>query len=379
MRWRISERGLAVVGHKRAHRTMNICYFNGGMDVPSVRFRMPFFDLLENRGHECTFMTSNPSRYDHYRLIGWRGSELLRTTVRRWHLAQLFEDKYAAVVLETGIFHTEDYSFEEKLRAASGRLVYDLDDAVFLLFPEKTEAIARMADRIIVGNQKLADWALQFNRCVTVVPTCVDTNVYQPRDYNSSSKTATPTVGWIGSSGNLRMLSVCATALKDVASQRKFQLRVISSDRKAIGELDLNGVDVRWININRCDPVAELQQFDIGMIPLVDDDPWMEYKCNAKLIQYMAVGVPAIGSAIGFNKEVIQHDTNSMLAADHDQWVQSLNELLDSAERRQRLGQAARQTVLDSFSVQGRIEEYERALLGSKLRPEKHEFVRPSK
>jgi len=104
----------------------------------------------------------------------------------------------------------------------------------------------------------------------------------------------------------------------------------------------------------------------------------MEYKCNAKLIQYMAVGVPAIGSAIGFNNEVIQHESNSMLAADHDQWVQSLIALLDSSELRQRLGKAARQTVLDSFTVQGRIEEYERAVLGSKFQPQKHEWTRPS-
>lgn len=344
------------------------------MNVPSVRFRMPFFDLLEQRGHECTFMTSSPSRYDHYRWMGWRASERFRRVVRRWHLAQLFEDKYAAVVLETEIFHTEDYTAEQHLRAATGRLIYDLDDALFLLFPEKAEAIATMADRVIVGNQKLADWAFQFNRCVSIIPTCVDSNVYVPKQDRPNAASSTPVVGWIGSSGNLRMLSVCASALSEVASQQTFQLRVISSDQKAVEELDLKGVDVRWIDIDKCDPVSELQQFDIGIMPLPDDDPWMEYKCNAKLIQYMAVGVPAIGSAIGFNNEVIQHETNSMLAADHDQWVQSLSKLLESAELRKQLGQAARQTVLDSFTVQGRIAEYERAVLGAKFLPEKPEW-----
>jgi glycosyltransferase involved in cell wall biosynthesis len=356
---------------------MKICYFNGGVDVPSVRFRMPFFQLLRNRGHECTFMESNPSRYEYFRWMGWRGSELLRRTVRRWHLSQLEEDKFAAVVLETEIFHNDDYSFEEKLRAVSGRLVYELDDAVFLLFPEKIEAICKMADRVIAGNQKIADWALRFNECVTVIPTCVDSDVYTAKNYSSQTSTKTPVVGWIGSSGNVRMLSVCASALREVASHRDFELRVISSNRKAMKEVDLKGVKVRWTNIDRCDTVAELQRFDIGIVPLPDDDPWMEYKCNAKMIQYMAVGVPALGSAIGFNQELVEHEVNSMLAADHDQWVQSLNALLDSVELRQRLGQAARQTILDSFTVQARIKEYEHAVLGAKFHPEKPEWKHP--
>ncbi len=137
---------------------MNICYFNGGMQVPSVRFRMPLFKLLEQRRHRCTYLNSIPSRYEYYRWIGWRNSERLRRAVRRWHLAQVEDEKFDSVVLETGIFHTNDWTYEEKLRSAAGRLVYDLDDAVFLLFPEKTRAIAAMADRVIAGNQRIADW-----------------------------------------------------------------------------------------------------------------------------------------------------------------------------------------------------------------------------
>ncbi len=301
-------------------------------------------------------------------------SDLLRKLIRRWHIAQVEEEKFAAVVLETGIFHTDDYSFEEQLRSVTGRLVYDIDDAVFLLFPEKTQAIAEMADRVIAGNQKIAEWALQYNKCVTVIPTCVDADLYTPKSYETGIGTAKPVVGWIGSRGNVRMLSVCASALRQVASDHDYELRLITDDAKAVADLDLDGVDVQWININQCDAVDELQQLDIGIMPLPDDDPWMEYKCNAKMIQYMSVGVPAIGSAVGFNYELVQHETNSLLAADHDEWVQSLTSLLTSPHLRQRLGQAARKTVLGSYTVQGRIGEYERAILGSKFNPEKGDW-----
>ncbi len=358
---------------------MKICYFNGGKEVPSVRFRLPFFEQLQRRGHQCSFLNSHPSRYEYYRWMGWRCSEMLRKTVRRTQIALVADQKFASVVLESEIFHTDDYAFEKKLRAASGRLIYDIDDAIFLLFPEKAEAIARMADRVIAGNQKIADWALQYNECVSVIPTCVDSKLYTPKDYNTSPARAVPVVGWIGSSGNVRMLSVCAAALRQVSATHKFELRVITNKQKSIEAVDLSGVNVRWVNIDRCDTVSELHKLDIGLMPLPDDDPWMQYKCNAKLIQYMAVGVPAIASAIGFNHEVVQHGRNSMLAADHDQWVESLIDLLDSKDLRQTLGLAATETVRESFTVQGRLDEYERAILGAKHQPEKgHWQLKPS-
>jgi len=350
---------------------MKICYFNGGMRVPSVRFRIPLFELLQRRQHQCTYLNSIPSRYDHFRWIGLRSSGWLRKMVRRWHIAKVDDGKFDAVVLETGIFHTDDYSFEKKLRAATGRLIYDVDDAVFLLFPEKTRAIAEMADRVIAGNQRIADWARQFNHCVSIIPTCVDAAAYTEKNYNANPQSSRPVVGWIGSPGNVQMLSVCASALRKVASQRDFELRVITSDERAINAIDLAGVNVRWVNINRCDTVAELHQFDVGITPLPDNDPWMEYKCDANMIQYMAVGVPAIGSAIGFNNELVQDGTDSMLAKDDDQWVSSLNELLDSADLRHRLGQSARKKILKSYTAQGRTREFEQAILGTKSNPGK--------
>ncbi len=213
--------------------------------------------------------------------------------------------------------------------------------------------------------------ALEFNQCVTVIPTCIDASLYTEKNYTAQTDVGVPIVGWIGSRGNVPMLSTCASALRQVASQRKFELRVITSDKAALREIDLDGVNVRWVDIDQADTVTQLQQLDVGIMPLPEDDPWMQYKCNAKMIQYMAVGVPAIGSDIGFNRELVQHEVNSLLATGHQQWVTSLNALLDSTDLRQRLGRAARKTVLESFTAQGHVEEYERAILGAKYNPQK--------
>jgi len=342
-----------------------IAYLSGGRMVPTVLFRTPFFDLLEQRGHRCDLLHSYPSRYDLYRPIGWRFSDRLQKLVRSHHCRRIKRKRYDSVVLETELFSTNDWRYEAKVRNNASRFVYDIGDAVFLQFPEKTQKIAEFADHVIAGNRRIADWATQHNSSVSIIPTCVDATIYTARQHDELSDLTEPVVGWIGSSGNVRMLSVCADALRTVANERRFQFRVITSDARSLNGMHLEGVDVRWVDINKCNVVSQLQELDIGIMPLPSNVPWMEFKGNAKMIQYMATGIPAIGSAIGFNLELVDHGINSMLAANTDEWIECLNQLLESSELRFRIGAGARNTAMEKYTVQSNIAAYESAILGT--------------
>jgi glycosyltransferase involved in cell wall biosynthesis len=74
-------------------------------------------------------------------------------------------------------------------------IIYDIDDPVFLpykspannwasllKFSRKTHSIFRLSDKIISINELIAGYARQFNRDVTVIPNCIDTEVYFPAD-----------------------------------------------------------------------------------------------------------------------------------------------------------------------------------------------------
>ncbi len=342
---------------------MKICYLHGGKQVPTVRFRTPFFNQLRQRGHRCDLLASHPSRYESYKIIGWRLSRKLQQLTRHWQGWRVRLGQYDTVVIETGLFHTDDVSHERRIRQIARRLVYEIDDAVFLLFPDKIREIAAISDHVIAANEQLAEWIRPINSSVSVIPTCIDANEYQSKRFEIPSATSKPVIGWIGSSGNVSMLSVCAEALRRVSQLRQFELRIVSSDEQRVRELKLDGVQVRWVDIDRCDTIAQLQEFDIGIMPLPEDNPWMTYKCNAKMIQYMAVGVPAVGSAIGFNCELVEHGVDSMLASTTEQWTECLLSLLDSPTLRQSIGKAANQRIASQFTVQSRIDEYEQAIL----------------
>lgn len=346
-------------------RRARIGYISGGRSVPTVRFRLAFVDLLRERGHVVAVFHAIPSRYDFFKAIGWRLSQKFRMLVRYWHLLQIQLSRYDAVILETGFVHTSDASLELQLRAVSTRLVFEIDDAVFLLFPEKLKLIAELADHVIAGNRDIAAWAQKYCSSVSIIPTCVDIRTYQPKDYNRLLDHAKPVVGWIGSHGNLPMLNVCVNALRRAYETTPFELHIVTAAKHHNDAVDLAGLDVKWIDIDRCDVVRQLQMFDVGLMPLPDDDPWMCYKCNAKMIQYMAVAVPAIASKIGFNLEIVTHGVNSMLAQTEAEWESALVHLLSNRELRQQLGLAARDTVLERYTVQSSIEQYERSVLGT--------------
>ena len=66
----------------------------------------------------------------------------------------------------------------------------------------------------------------------------------------------------------------------------------------------------------------------------------------------MAMGLPTACSAVGANRELIQHGKNGLLAASEEDWLDQLRMLIDDPVLRHRLGAAARRTVVESYSME---------------------------
>jgi glycosyltransferase involved in cell wall biosynthesis len=117
---------------------------------------------------------------------------------------------------------------------------------------------------------------------------------------------------------------------------------------------ELNIVGISW---NEADEIKELSGFDIGIMPLPDDE-WAKGKCGLKGLQYMALEIPTIMSPVGVNTEIIQDGVNGFLAVDIDEWVEKLSLLIESLALREKLGKAARKTVLEKYSFESQKQNY---------------------
>jgi glycosyltransferase involved in cell wall biosynthesis len=243
----------------------------------------------------------------------------------------------------------------ERLVAWMGRpVIFDFDDAIYLLhtteanralgwlkFPGKTAALCRLSRQVVVANDELAAYARPLNPRVTVVPSSVDTDRFQPDPQPPGSRLR---LGWTGSSTSLTHLEAFAPTLRELVERHPIELHV-HADR----EPRLGGVPFEW---HPWTPEGErevLSRFEVGIMPM-PDDPWARGKSAMKALLYMAMGIPALCSAVGANRVVVDHGRNGLLAGTPAEWHEQLGALVASPDLRQRLGAAGRRTVEERYS-----------------------------
>ncbi len=97
--------------------------------------------------------------------------------------------------------------------------------------------------------------------------------------------------------------------------------------------------------------VADVQGFDVGIMPL-PDDIYTRGKCGLKALQFMATGRPVVISPVGMNTTLVQHGENGLLASTEDEWIGALERLRDDPELRRTLGRRGRATIEAGYSAE---------------------------
>ena len=294
--------------------------------------------------------------------MGFRPSQLLKRSVRWWHWVRARLQRFDMVFIDREIFDDPSAAMEQRFRDVCGRLVIDLDDAVFLRYPEKFNRLMQMSDLVVCGNRFLIERVQPLNPRTVHVPTCVDMDAYPPKNWNEPDA-AVPTVGWIGTSGNVKYLSVAADALREVASELPFELRIVAPDVSSLRDINLSGVRVIHDPWSSKRETEQLRRFDIGLMPLFPNQEWDIYKCGLKLIQYLAVGIPGIAAPVGVNAEILDGEQNGLAARTTAEWAHALRRLIGDRNLQQSMGQRGRQTVIDRYSIQANYPVLRDALL----------------
>lgn len=236
------------------------------------------------------------------------------------------------------------------------KIVYDFDDAIWISNMPKQNKVAaaikcfwkikwicKWSQKVSVGNHYLGDYARKFNSQVVYNPTCVD----MQRRYNrvSSLDHQPLVIGWTGSHSTIRYLTQIIDALQELEKQYEFRFLTIC-DRKP--NLPLQSLD--YLPWNAKTEIEDLCRMDIGVMPLVADE-WSEGKCGFKLIQYLALGIPALASPVGVNKQIIDHGRNGYLCNTKEEWVEYLGVLLKEQKKRSHFGEHGRQKMMANYSV----------------------------
>lgn len=325
----------------------------------SSRYRSyQYLPYLEEAGFDCTVSPLFDVGYlaHKYRTGKYSLRDVLVAFMRRLR-ALLWAGKYDLVVIEKELFPYFPALPERWLNWRGIPYVVDYDDALFHqydnnsrtwirgLLGNKIARVMKGARLVTAGNNYLADYAHRAGAGRTeVVPTVIDLTRY-PKPV-SRLKNEQFTIGWIGSPSTAKYVEQIAPALAAVCSDGVARVHLIGS-----GEVDLPGVPYEVIPWSEDDEVLQLQQLDVGIMPL-QDSPWERGKCGFKLIQYMACGLPVVASPVGVNTEIVEEGKSGYLASTHEKWVTALNRLRDERQQRVAMGAAGREKVERSYSLQ---------------------------
>jgi glycosyltransferase involved in cell wall biosynthesis len=314
---------------------MNIAFLAVRADHASVRYRtIQYIPRLAEHGIEASLIVIPKGFYS-------------RLTLFR-SLAG-----YDLVVLQRKLFNLVNFL---PLRAFAKQLIYDLDDALFLKDSKadrsfsltrrmRLKRTARAADFVICGNGWVLENIKPLNKNSTVIPTVVDLDRY-PRVKTHEDGPAFTAV-WVGGRSTLFYLERILPALESLANKIKgFRLMVISDRFPESVNLAMDKIP--WSLEGE---VRALMKCDVGLMPLVNDE-WSRGKCGLKLLQYGAAGLPSVCSPVGVNPEIVKHGASGFHAREAGEWINALLRLSLDPGLRARMGNEARKTVAEQYSVQ---------------------------
>jgi glycosyltransferase involved in cell wall biosynthesis len=257
---------------------------------------------------------------------------------------------------------TFPFKLETLLVRINKNIIFDIDDAIYLADKQGNDILTRIkkyikknevinilkASRaVIVENGYIKDFVSRYAKNVFKIPGPIDTERFFVREKKKRKELI---IGWIGSPATtpyLHMLGGIFGIIKKKYNFVKFNFIGLGKYKNA--DIDFSGI--AWDYETE---VGELQMFDIGIMPMSDNE-WTRGKLGCKMLQYMAVGIPAVVSYTRTNAEIIEDGKNGFLVSNEDEWIKVLSALIENEGLRETIGQKGREIILEKCSLSGNI------------------------
>jgi glycosyltransferase involved in cell wall biosynthesis len=335
--------------------------------APSQRLKYEqYYSYFREAGYEIT--TSSFIDDEFWQIVykpGNTGKKIyftLRSYFRR--IQDLFSlGSYDVVYVHLWVTPIGPPFFEWLFRKFSKRLIYDIDDLIFLKPKSKSNPLInwlkssnkstylmRVADHVITCTPHLDKFVRKFNEKTTDISSTINTKVYRPRkDYAIKGKL---TLGWSGSHSTSKYVYLLREVFLKLKEEVDFRLLVIGDK-----DFEIPGIEVVAIPWQEHSEVEDLSKIDIGLYPLPDEE-WVLGKSGLKALQYMALGIPTIATAIGANFRVIENGVSGFLVNNNDEWLDAIRQLAQQESLRASIGQKAAERVEQYYSINANAPVY---------------------
>ncbi len=360
----MSKRVLILVAHRKGRSPSQRYRFEQYLPfLESMGYTFDWSNLLDVQADKDFYATGGALRkvgillgHVWHRLRDWR----------RMHTYDIVFIQREALFLGTGFF-------EHRAYRSGARVIFDFDDAIWkadtspgnqkwewVKRPSKFFDNAAHAHVVLAGNAYLAEQARKVNQNVVLVPTTVDTTIHRPMPQLRGGPVVC--IGWSGSVSTVKHFMSLLPVLRRIEQRYGHKVRF-----RLLGDANFRSEHpvVEALAWTEATEVEVLNSFDIGLMPLPDDE-WARGKCGLKALTYLACGVPAIVSPVGVNADIVQSGVSGLHAVSEDDWFKALCTLIDDASLRKQFGEAGRKFIEAHYSVEANkhlyLEAFEKRL-----------------
>ena len=331
--------------------------------APSQRFRFEqYFSLLAINGISYTvqsFLTEKGWRsiFESGKIV-YKASAMITGLARRIKiLTQVSEFNIVFIHREVCPFGPPFFEwFIAKILRK--KIIYDFDDAIWatdkphegrvekiIRWRSKVKNICRWAYTVSCGNEYLCTYARKYNQNILLNPTTIDTHLHAPDNY-AKKNNDTVTIGWTGSHSTLKYVDAIVPTIQFLENKYSHIRFLVIANKKP----KLNLKSLLFTPWSISSEIEDLMQIDIGIMPLPDDE-WSKGKCGFKILQYMALEVPALASPVGVNDKIVDNGNNGFLCSTQQEWLFNLEQLINNYQLRLSMGKQGRSFIEKHYSV----------------------------
>jgi glycosyltransferase involved in cell wall biosynthesis len=229
-----------------------------------------------------------------------------------------------------------------RLRRVARHMVLDIDDPVCysssnlgnFSLPRclKFRATVRRCDAVVAASDGLVTLAANHNGNAFLLPLCAEPARYamhaRPRLSGEPLRLL-----WLGGKSTFKYLEHVRPQLEAVGREcPQAELVVVAHSRFSLTSMPVTNRP--WNPENERE---QLTRCHVGLVPMARDR-WTQAKAALKPLQYLASGMPFIGSKVGINVRLADQGRNGVLVDDRAEWIGAVRRLHRDEALRQHMG-----------------------------------------
>ncbi len=310
-------------------------------------------------------------------------------TVQDNPLLPQYTNRFAVFIFHRVLYIGRAHTLYDAAKVAGKTIIFETDDLVYdarflkhMDFYNQMQTFEKLQYKDGVGGEMvrddyvrvatttttfLAEKLREEGKDVFIVPNKLSdddvalANTLYARKRENMQSSAIVTIGYFSGVISHNKDFATLTPVLETLFTRYPQLRVA-----IYGPLDLEERLKRFADrfvqnayVPRAVHFANVASVDINIAPLEVGNPFCEAKSELKFFEAGIVGVPTVASATQTFREAITHGKDGFVATDTTDWITYLSHLIESANLRIRIGNAARTTAQKRYTTHTHNTNYE--------------------